>query len=258
MNLRNFAKTIALEFLPPFIVRQLRNPHSKAFRESDRHIKTDGYIPWLCTVVGGWLDATHNNIRAVDHAIQHMPTHGAILEIGSFLGRSANVITYLAFKYNRDNPFFCCDPWVFELTEEPIGGYFDAGTQAFALYAKEVFKLNMVTFSQGRRPYAIEAFSDQFFEQWHKAATVVDVFGRSVTLGGPISFAYVDGAHTYEATKRDFLNIHEHLLPGGFIMFDDSADHSGFGSTQVAHEVKKNPVYELVFKTPNYFFRRIC
>ena len=179
-----------------------------------------------------------------------------MLEIGSFLGLSTNIIAYLAIKYHRDNPFFTCDPWIFEGTDKPVGGYFDAGSEAFRGYVKRVFVESAALFSGKRKPYSIEAPSDQFLELWHVGSTTEDVFGRPVTLGGPISFAYIDGAHTYHAAKGDFLGVDEHLLPGGFMLFDDSADDSGWEVTRVIVEVKQNPSYELVFTTPNYLFRK--
>lgn len=180
-----------------------------------------------------------------------------MVEIGSFLGRSTNVLAYLLLKCDRDNAFFSCDPWIFEGTEQPIGGYFDAGREAYRQYAKEVFRMNVGLFSEGRTPYAVEAFSHEFFEQWDRRATVQDVFGRSARLGGPISFAYIDGAHTYEATSRDFHNVDRHLVAGGFILFDDSDDGGGFREVnRLALEVSRNPHYEIVFKAPHYFFRK--
>ncbi len=249
-------KAVLYELLPPIITGNVRNFQSRQYRASDAHIRSDGYIHWLCTVVGGWLTPNHGNLRAFDYAIEHLPPEGAVVEVGSFLGLSTNILIYLLVKYGKNQPVFNCDPWLFEETDQLIGGFFDASTQDYQRYAKEVFKQNCLTFSAQRKPYAIEALSQHFFEQWHRGTNAEDVFGRSVTLGGPISFAYIDGAHTYEATRQDFLDVHEHLSPGGFILFDDSADGIGFGATQAALEVKQRPEYELVFKTPHYFFRR--
>ena len=84
---------------------------SAEFRDSDRNVRSDEYIQWLCWILGGWLTPDHGNLRAFDYAVRHMPTGGAIIEIGSFLGLSTNMITYLIIKYHRDNPIFTCDPW---------------------------------------------------------------------------------------------------------------------------------------------------
>jgi hypothetical protein len=231
---------------------------SSKYRESDLRVRNDEYISWICRIMGGWLSPEDGNIVAFDYSLRNMPEGGAIVEIGSFLGLSTNIISYLTEKYHRSNTLFSCDPWAFEGTERPIGGYFDASSSAYREYAKSIFIMNSALFSEKRIPHAVEAFSDGFFELWQDGVTVVDVFGRSVTLGGPISFAYIDGAHTYQAAKKDFMNIDRNLLPGGFILFDDSGDFGSFvGVRQAAREAALDPGYELVFKTPNYFVRKI-
>lgn len=258
------ARKIAVNLLPPFITAGVNKIIHRGkglaapgeFRESDRNIRSDEYIRWLCHVVGGWLTPEHGNLRAFDYAVRHLPPGGAILEIGSFLGLSTNIIAYLTGKYQRDNPFFSCDPWIFEGTEKPIGGYFDASTEAYRQYSKQIFIMNVSVFSEQRKPYAIETSSSHFFEAWRLGSPVRDIFGRPVTLGGSVSFAYIDGAHKYEVAKADFLSVDAYLLPGGLVLLDDSADESEFEVKHVAAEIKHNPFYELVFKTPHYFFRK--
>ena len=238
--------------------RRRKSVGRSEFLESDRRVRSDEYIPWLCAVLGGWVLPDHGNLRAFEYAVRSMPSGGAMVEVGSFLGLSTNLLAYLAMQHDRDNPFFSCDPWVFEGTAQRIGGYFDAGSEAFRHYAKRVFQMNVELFSGGRKPYAIETSSRDFFAQWDQRSSVQDVFGRSVVLGGPISFAYIDGAHTAEAVQGDFLCVDRHLLPGGFILFDDSDDGGCFPEvSQVARVVAEDPSYEVVFKTPHYFVRKM-
>lgn len=265
--MKSLARRAIINVTPPIITALIRKLiyrrkdssaplTSREFRDSDSKVLSDEYIQWLCYILGGWLTPGSGNLRAFDHAIRQMPIGGAIVEVGSFLGLSTNIIAYLTVKYRRDNPFFACDPWLFEGVDKPIGGYFAASSEAYRQYTKEVYKMNVNLFSGGRRPHTIESTSAQFFKLWSLGATTGDVFGGSVTLGGSISFAYVDGAHAYDAAKQDFVGVNKYLLPGGFILFDDSADGSVFGVTRVVAEVEKDPSYELVFKTPNYFFRK--
>ena len=47
--------------------------------------------------------------------------------------------------------------------------------------------------------------------------------GARFTLFGPISFCYIDGNHTHEGVKQDFLNCDRWIESGGFILFDDSS-----------------------------------
>jgi hypothetical protein len=85
---------------------------------------------------------------------------------------------------------------------------------------------------------------------------VRDVFGREVHLGGPIGFAYVDGNHSYDVARRDFDGCDAHLEAGGFILFDDSADHSVWEVRRVVREAIRTGRYEVVAKNPNYLLRR--
>ena len=247
--MKKFIKKIIIGFTPPIITNLMR-------KTIDSNIHSDEYIDWICSILGGFL--TRGNIRGFVYAIRHMPSGGAIVEIGSFLGLSTNIIAYLAIKYQRDNQFFTCDPWAFEGTDRPVGGYFHAESKVYRDYAKNVFIMNTALFSARKLPYTVEAYSYQFFKFWNTQFIVKDVFERSVTLGGPISFAYIDGAHDYDMVKKDFYDIDKHLLPHGFILFDDSAENGGFeGVTRVIDEVKNNPCYKIVFNNPNYLFEKI-
>lgn len=100
-------------------------------------------------------------------------------------------------------------------------------------------------------------FSDDFFLKWAENAHVTDIFGRTVQLGGRISFSYIDGNHTYDYTKRYFENVDRYLVPGGFILFDDSSDIDQFGLTRLMQEIRKDSRYRLVMKNPNYLFQKV-
>jgi len=254
------ARSVARQLTPPvlaqFVRRLGQTPESSELVESRRRVDADEYVNWLCMVVGGWLSPGAGNLAAFDHAIRHMPAGGAVVEIGSFLGLSTNILAYLLIKYARPNTLFTADPWTFEGTDKPLSGYFDGSTDAYRRYAKDVFKLNASLFSANRLPFTVEAPSDRFFELWDAGAHAEDVFGRTTRLGGGISFAYIDGAHTYEAARADFFNVDRHLLPGGYVLLDDTSDECPFDSRRVIPEILQHPVYRLVFKTPHYFFRK--
>jgi hypothetical protein len=220
-----------------------------------RDLVTDEYVEHLRFVVGGYL--LDGNVEAFECALRQMPDGGAIVEIGSFLGLSTNIITYATRKYGRKNPFFTCDPWVFAGADKPKSGYLDTGTKAYRDWVTTSYAMNLRIFSPDIAPHSIEAFSDQFFTQWAGGARVTDTLGREARLGGPISFAYIDGDHGYEGALKDFLNVDKFLLPGGFILLDDSSDDSTYeGLRRLAREAGARPDYELVLKAPNYLFRK--
>jgi len=89
-------------------------------------------------------------------------------------------------------------------------------------------------------------------------ASVVDQFGRSVSLGGPLSFCYIDGLHTYDQCSRDFQNVDRWLQVGGFVLFDDSSDFSDWeGVRRVVSEVRRGGRYRVVLNNPNYLFKKL-
>jgi len=227
--------------LPPEALDQLD------FVIASHLINHDEYLRWMIQMVGGWLSINDGNCHCFSHAIRHMPEGGAVIEIGSFLGVSVSALSYLLLRHGRTSRLFNADPWMFEETEKPIGGFFDAASREYRDYCVETYKRNISLFAGRNPPTTVEAMSDDFFLQWSQRAEVVDVFGNRTRLGGPISFAYIDGAHTYEAAQRDFENVVRDLLPGGFVLFDDSNPRLSFGCVQSAAEAASTPGFRRVF-----------
>lgn len=222
-------------------------------------IKTsdDEFFKWLTFANVGWLHP--GNAYCMDYAVKRLPTDNPIVEIGSFAGLSTNVISYLLKKYSKPNKFINSDPWVFAGLENgnTIGDFSDIKQNEYREFVIDSFKRNVNFFSKGSSIHTVEASSDEFFHKWGNSQSVKDIYGKDLQLGGKISFAYIDGDHTYEAAKRDFLNVSNYLDKGGFILFDDSSDNIPFPCANLMPEVLANPDYELVMKNPNYLFRRI-
>ena len=214
----------------------------------------DEYLTWLRFANAGMLNP--GNVYAMKYAIENLPTSDPIIEIGSFCGLSTNVLSYFLRKNQRKNIIFCSDKWIFEGSEESVNlGLSDISHADYRSYVKETFMRNINFFSPNR-PHPIELFSDEFFEKWKDQKEVIDVFNQSIILGGNISFSYIDGNHTYEFAKRDFENVNRHLVPGGFILFDDTSDSDHFGLTKLMREIKQRSDYSLVMKNPNYLFKK--
>lgn len=214
------------------------------------------YMDWLTYANAGML--ARGNAYCIEYAIQNIKSKAPIVEIGAFCGLSTNMITYFKEKYNVKNPLVACDRWIFEGSEHGgmLGDSKTVSHTEYREFVKESFMRNVKMFSRYDVPYSIEMFSDEFFGAWNKSEKHRDVFGREFQLGGPISFCYIDGNHTYKFAKRDFENCDKYLERGGFVMFDDSADGSGWEVCQVVQEVLTNRRYELIAKSPNYLFRK--
>ncbi|MBE9040024.1 class I SAM-dependent methyltransferase [Oscillatoriales cyanobacterium LEGE 11467] len=172
---------------------------------------------------------------------------------------STNLISYFKLKKNVKNKLFCSDAWNFEGAEKKdfLGGHPYLKHSDYKEFVRESFIRNVKFFSGQDLPYAIELFSDDFFAEWIHGSQLTDIFGRSIQLGGSISFAFIDGNHQYDFVRRDFYNVDRLLEVGGFLLFDDSADGTQWEVKQVITEVLESERYELVKKNPNYFFKKL-
>ena len=214
----------------------------------------DEYINWLTFINPGML--AKGNLLAFDYALSHLPSNNPMIEIGVFAGLSTNCLTYYRARHGVTNTFINCDRWQFEGAAGNVGD--SSITHAdYRTFVRESYLRNVRMFSRDDLPHTIELPADELFAQWDRRATVTDCFNRPTKLGGPISFCYIDGDHTYAAARRDFANTDRHLEPGGFILFDDSADGTKFEVGRVIGEVKRLPTYKVICRNPNYLFQKL-
>jgi hypothetical protein len=216
---------------------------------------SDDFISWISIANAGMLNK--GNLLCFDYAIRNLPSTNPIIEIGAFCGLSTNLLSHFKQKHGVENQLFSCDRWMFEGAGGNVGDS-DISHDEFRTFVRETYIRNVKMFSRSQLPHTIEMLSDDFFAAWSAAATTIDVFGRSTRLGGPISFCYIDGNHLYDFARRDFANTDRFLEPGGFVLFDDSADGSKWEVCRVIEEVKKMENYRLVIKNPNYLFQKIA
>jgi len=188
---------------------------------------TDEYINWLKFANAGMLHP--GNLFCFDYVMRNMSSDAPMIEIGSFCGLSTNTIVYYKSKYGIPNRLITCDKWEFEgADKETTIANSNVTHHDYREFVKSTYKNNVLMFSRHDLPYTVEMISDDFFTAWRKGKEFQDVFGRSILLGGPISFCFIDGNHSYDYCRRDFENCHEFLERGGFILFDDSEDGSEF------------------------------
>jgi hypothetical protein len=110
-------------------------------------------------------------------------------------------------------------------------------------------------FSPDDLPFTFEMVADELFDAWKSRRQSADVLGRTLDLGGPISFCYIDGNHTYEYAKRDFFNCDMFLETGGFILFDDST-LGEFSLHKLMPEIMALSRYRLVATNPYHLFQK--
>lgn len=242
----------------------IRNLAARAFRKAAITIEpaekrldiSDEYVNWLCFANAGMLD--RGNLYLMDYAISRLPSAAPILEIGSFCGLSANVLTHYKRKHKVQNKLITCDKWEFENAGKNSDYVGDSPVQfsGYKAFVRESYLRNTRMFSGDDLPCTIEMTSTEFFEAWREKRTVQDVFQRPATLGGPLSFCYIDGDHTYEGAKKDFLGCDAFLEKGGFLLFDDSTVEN-FGVRKLMPEVASSGKYKLVATNPNHLFQKL-
>ena len=214
------------------------------------------FVSWLRFAVPGMTSP--GNERAFEFVASHLNSNAPVVEIGSFCGLSTILLGHYLKKYQKTNPIITCDKWVFEGQKlgKPLGGSDLLTHDEYKKFVKDSYLRNVSTFLSANKPYTIELFSDDFFDLWAKKSSMNDVFGRSIALGGEIAFCFIDGNHQYEFAKRDFTNTDKYLIQGGFVLFDDSADGSGWEVNRLAMEIESDVKYEIVARNPNYLFRK--
>lgn len=234
------------------------------FRKPVQKIPLDEFMLRLPSSVIGEGMLHEGNVYLMDLAIRQLPASGCVLEIGSYGGLSANLMLHLMRKWRKGNPFFSCDAWVYEGYHDTessksafIDGRADVMRTDYMAHIKASFVQVTRLLSADRLPYSIHARSDDFFQKWEQGAVVEDVFGRHVKLGGPISFAYVDGDHSYEAAKRDFENTDKYLTPKGIILMDDSGRKSAWGSARLVQEIRASRRYAVIGENPNFLLQKL-
>jgi hypothetical protein len=229
-----------------------------------RRVPKDDFLNRLPSSMLGHGMMQDGNYALFDKAISEMPEGGAVLEIGSFGGLSMNLILYLLFKKKKAFPVFSCDPWIYSGYEDTdtsksdaIDGWPSVNREAYMEYVLTAFKNAIRLFHPNTLPYSCRMKSADFFLAWGEGKTVTDIFDRTVSPGGPLSFVYVDGDHSYQAASADVENSLQFLLPGGLLLLDDSADGLPYGSAILAKELLKRKDLKLVERNPNYLFRKV-
>jgi hypothetical protein len=215
----------------------------------------DEYITWLCYANAGMLE--RGNLYSIDYAIGHLPSAAPILEIGSFCGLSTNVIAHFKRKHGVSNPLITCDKWEFEnvngrsnIADSPVI------FSEYKTFSKNSYIRNIEMFSRDDLPFTFEMTANEFFDAWKDRKNCSDILGRTRNLGGPISFCYIDGNHTYEYAKQDFLHCDTYLEKNGFIFFDDST-LSEFSLHKLIPEITILGRYRLVAQNPYHLFQKL-
>lgn len=156
----------------------------------------------LMNTIEGWLQEDEADLLiAISHkALIELPQPFAIVEVGSYCGRSTVVLASVVQAICPDVKVYAIDPH-----EGKVGAQdqdlFDTHP------TKEKFQQNI---ANAGLTSIVELIPQCSFEvAWEK----------------PISLILIDGLHDYANVSRDFLHFEPWLVPGAYIAFHDYADY---------------------------------
>ena len=154
--------------------------------------------------VEGWLSDGEGDllIASCARALSQCPAPHAVVEIGSYYGRSTVVLGSVVKLLGRPDSsrLYAIDPHLGHVAVP------DKGIQ-----------IGEPTFEKFRRNIA-EAGLDHFVEPIQKCSFEVE-------WCRPICFLFIDGLHDYANVARDFDHFERWLMPGGYVAFHDYADY---------------------------------
>lgn len=149
--------------------------------------------------------------------LQTMPKGGTVVEIGVWRGEFSRML----LNQLQPDKLILIDPWKnFDARENAFDGQ-TRDSEFEAIYQGILSK------------YATEIASGQVEVQRGMSVDVLDKMPDQ-----SLSFAYIDGDHSYEGVCADLTALWPLMAPGGIIMMDDYHQRGwwGYGVIQAANE----------------------
>lgn len=181
-------------------------------------------IPGMCD---------HQKLLTLAEVFRNIP-EGDVVEIGSWWGKSAFILCFLAQTYTRSN-VLCVDPWSNPHITQAVPLLDDHVEEMSADEAHQVFLSNLIPYASGRLNYLRLPSVDGAIVYRNSQIVESSQFG-SVNYTGRISFLHIDGNHMEDAVRADVDAWCGLVAPGGWICFDDYRWLYGNGPKVVADE----------------------
>lgn len=190
-------------------------------------VETAGFLRAAMAIPG---QSDEDKLMALIEAARRAP-EGDIVEIGSYLGRTAALFALVAGRFGLGK-VLCVDPWAVEAI--------DQGAEALKAFAetfdwsrwRRIFEINVAPYADGRLNY-IHGLSTEGARIYAASPTIAtETFGET-RYEGAIGMLYIDGNHEYGHVLADCQAWAPRVKPGGWIIFDDYAWSWGDGVRRV-------------------------
>jgi len=174
-----------------------------------------------------------DKFRALYESLRYS-VDGDIVEIGSWWGKSAFILAWLARCFEIGK-LLCVDPWANEhliQNEEMV----DSGSrQVSADEALSVFQIGLLPFNAKHINYLRMKSVDAAVYYGIKRSVSTESFGNT-EYAGHIAILHIDGNHAYEAAKADVESWGKFVVGGGWLIIDDYIWPYGDGPRRVGDE----------------------
>ena len=152
--------------------------------------------------IQGWLEDEEADllIATSSRALSSLPGGSAVVEIGSFCGRSTVVLGSVVQSLGAQTKVYAVDPY------DGVVGALDSGTQSLGP-TLEAFRRNI---AENALTSVVEVIINRSFE---------------VAWARSIAFLFIDGLHDYRSVSIDFRHFEPWVITGGYIAFHDYADY---------------------------------
>lgn len=197
------------------------------------------YLAYSC-YIPGWVQ--EREAVALIEASYNLPSDPVIVEVGSFVGKSA-VLLAGARKLRGSGIVHCIDP-------------FDASGDSFSVpFYLRVAKRRSIRLDQ----WFAENMKRTGISSWVQAyKSTGQEIGKTWTT--PIDLLYLDGDQTPEGARETYELFVPHLKPGGVIAIHNTAERSydpgHDGSYRLVKETIREPEYTDIYRIDMMTFAR--
>jgi Glycosyl transferase family 2/Methyltransferase domain len=159
----------------------------------------DEYLAHMHELVLGWFDDVDTAVfRAIDHVQRASGVQGDLLEIGTYLGKSAILLGYLL---RPSEHLAVCDLF----TNEALDPDLDADAPFYGQLSRVAFEENYSRFHV-RPARVIERSSTELADEG---------------LERSFRIAHVDGSHRFDIVRQDITTALDLVVDGGIVVIDD-------------------------------------
>lgn len=157
---------------------------------------------------------TNDEAELLYNTAAKLKGNGAIVEIGSWCGKSITIIATGALKNGFNNKIYSIDPFLTS-KDEPNGKY-----ETFISNLKKNKLDDKITHLKEKSQLAGLNFKEN------------------------IEFIFIDGFHTYDAVKKDFDLFYPKIIEGGYIAIHDIGYYKG--PTDLTMELIHNDTFKII------------